>query len=498
MSETQALLSRISALRQRLEQSQGLSRQAVAAAAALQSDWHAPTPPIPIVQRKAQAGAEHDAALDQTVQGVAPSDVGRTLPRQLTWRARQVLEQSRDLIGQLRALSDAFAPPSPEPVEVDDESQPRHLLDFADPLAKFYRETAAIADTALRMIPLFPETATGQLHLCEGLSGILAVVDSRLRTLTAAVDQHQHESDMVDHLADLLTAVEAGQLAELTPFTRLAEVVLADADEGGALRFLACDPSRPPRFTAAHSLTVARVAARILRHDPELKANPLESITAALLHDVGMLRVPPAVLSHEGPLSDEQRRVVEAHCRTGAALLQQLQGEAGKLVQAAACHHERLDGAGYPDGLREAQIPSLARLLAVCDCYVSLCTTRPHRPARETRTALADTLLLAEQGQLDRKHAEHLLHLSFYPVGSAVELADGAVGIVVAAPGMKRDLNAPARPVVALLLDPDGQPLPLPRHVDLAHSDHHNIVRTLSAQEKQAVLGPCFPEWLAA
>jgi hypothetical protein len=165
------------------------------------------------------------------------------------------------------------------------------------------------------------------------------------------------------------------------------------------------------------------------------------------------------------------------------------------LVEAALSHHERLDGTGYPDGLREHQMSSLTRLLAVCDVYASFCAARPHRPARPTRTALADTLLLAEQGLLDRHHAERLLHLSFYPVGTAVELADGAVGVVVATPGPRRDLNGPARPVVAVLLDAQGRPQGPPRHLDLGRSPHHSIVRGLSRQKRRDLLAATFPEW---
>ncbi len=147
-----------------------------------------------------------------------------------------------------------------------------------------------------------------------------------------------------------------------------------------------------------------------------------------------MLRVPAEILAHPGPLSDEQRRAVEAHCHAGVNLVAPLLLDSPWLAEAVRGHHERLDGTGYPDGLRDFQIKPLTRLLAVCDVYASFCTRRPYRPARETRTALTDTLLLADQGQLDRHYAECLLHLSFYPIGSVVELADGAVGVVVATP----------------------------------------------------------------
>ena len=64
---------------------------------------------------------------------------------------------------------------------------------------------------------------------------------------------------------------------------------------------------------------------------------------------------------------------------------------------------------------RPARLTSLSRLLAVCDVYASFCTARPHRPAKETRTALTDVLLMAENGLLDRDYAERLLESVLLP-----------------------------------------------------------------------------------
>jgi hypothetical protein len=164
------------------------------------------------------------------------------------------------------------------------------------------------------------------------------------------------------------------------------------------------------------------------------------------------------------------------------------------LARATAGHHERLDGTGYPAGLRDSQIEPLTRLLAVCDIYAAMCCPRPHRPALETRTALTDTLLLAEQGALDRFQAERLLVLSFYPVGTVVELADGATGVVVATHQDRRDLNALARPVVALLTTSQGQLLPAPRYLDLAECEGRSIVRSLPLAERRELLGRRYPE----
>jgi hypothetical protein len=491
MTETRMLLGKIQALRQRLEQAQGLANEARYAAASLVEETTAAGRGLTVFERLVEEDGAYDHQLDSVVRPLTATirgDDPHPLPRQLTSRARRALENGRDLLLRLRQLADAF--------EQVPESEAPPLLDRQDPLARLYRETVALSDTALRMIPLFPETASSQLRLCEGLEAIFSVVAARLLTLTAGVQRQRKELAGVTRLAELLTALDHGQAMEKRPFLEMAEEVLSDAQECGPLRFLEGDPHNPAHFAACHGLTTARVLGRIIRHDPELKSRPLDALLAALVHDVGMLRVPAEFLAQPGPLSDEQRRAVEAHCHLGVSMAAPLLLDAPWLAEAICGHHERLDGTGYPDGLRDFQIKPLTRLLAVCDVYAAFCTHRSHRPARETRTALTDTLLLAEQGQLDRHYAECLLHLSFYPVGSIVELADGAVGVVVATPQPRRDLSSPARPVVALLTDPRGQPLPLPHHVDLAQCDSPSIVRTLSAAESRQLLGTRFPEWM--
>jgi HD-GYP domain-containing protein (c-di-GMP phosphodiesterase class II) len=491
MSDTQVLLGKIRALRQRLEQAQGLAGEAGAAAAQLAAQGEGAAPRLRLLTERVAAGLEHQALLDGTIRQLAdasaPAEPPRVLPVQLTARARRVLERGRDLLVQLRALADDFA--DDEPADEAPAARPA-----PDPLAVFYRETLAMTETTLRTVQAFPDAPSTQLRLCEGLEAVQGVVAQRLAVLNEAVGRRRREAARVDTLAGLLLALNAEEALDVKPYVALAEALLDEAGQGAPLRFLYEGPERPARFVACHSLSVAQVVARVVRGDPEWRGRALEPVLAALVHDAGMLGVPADVLAYPGPLDDGQRRRVEGHVGAGAALAARLLPDGPWLADAVAGHHERLDGTGYPGGLRELQLAPLPRLLAVCDVYAALCAPRPHRQARETRTALTDTLLLAEQGALDRNHAERLLQLSFYPVGSVVELADGAVGLVVATPSPRRDLDAPARPVVALLADTQGHPLPRPHHVDLAQSDSRSIVRALSKAERRDLLGRRYPD----
>jgi HD-GYP domain-containing protein (c-di-GMP phosphodiesterase class II) len=493
MSETQELLGKIVSLRQRLEKPE---ERACDSGLLVPSLPRSPEPAghLAKLERQVQMGTDHNALIDSSLRQMKAmaggATVARTLPAQLTSRARRLLERGRELLTRLRQLADEF-----HLAHEDGDLSPA-LASTYDPLLLLYRETAAMTDTSLRMIQAFPDAPSAQLRLCTGLEAIVAQIGRQLDTLAAHLDRRRREETRIETLGELLALLEAGKRPDVQAFIAIAEAILSEAQQAAPLRFLSTGPDQPARWVACHSLTVAQVIARVIRHDVELRGRQVEPVLAALVHDAGMLRVPAAILAQPGPLDDFQRRVVEGHCRAGADLATQLLPQGAWLAESVGGHHERLDGTGYPDGLRELQIGSLTRLLAVCDVYAALCTPRSYRPARDPRTALTDTLLLAEQGALCRMQAERLLCLSFYPVGSVVELADGAVGVVVAIHQDRQDLQAPARPVVALLLDARSQPLPVPRCLDLAQCEGHSIVRTLPPTESRTLLGRHYPQWL--
>jgi hypothetical protein len=245
---------------------------------------------------------------------------------------------------------------------------------------------------------------------------------------------------------------------------------------------------------AAASLTVAQVVARVVPHDYEWAGRPLLPVVTALTMDVGMVRVPAAVLGKAGPLDPVERRLIERHPQAGAELVRRLVPDAGALADAVAAHHERPDGTGYPDGARGDAIPSLSRLLSVCSEYAGMASDRPHRPAHDPRTALTDTLLAAEQGKLDRDFSEYLLNLSFHPVGTVVELTDGRTAVVVATHNTRLNLRATARPVVAVLADPSGAVLPRPEFLDLAAADRGGVSRALTTAERRTLLAERYPD----
>ncbi|GHH89523.1 metal-dependent phosphohydrolase [Streptomyces capitiformicae] len=110
---------------------------------------------------------------------------------------------------------------------------------------------------------------------------------------------------------------------------------------------------------------------------------------AGILHDVGKLGVPTRLLRKDGPLTPEERRVIELHPEYGHEMVRGI-SFLGEARAAVLHHHERLDGSGYPCGLVGSQIPEFARVVAVADAFDAMTSTRSYRRARPVAAALAE------------------------------------------------------------------------------------------------------------
>jgi HD-GYP domain-containing protein (c-di-GMP phosphodiesterase class II) len=471
MSESQSILNRLTALRERLEQGREDAKSG------MPDKGGKSRTSIKKLEEKVRTGAEYDGLLDSVLRQLPRDAPLVRLPRQLTARAHRILEDGSEMLRRLRNMSDDLP------------------ADAGDPLVCWHQGTVALADAALRLMGSLPDSASDQLRLCGSIEAIWQGIGQRLGRLGALVSRRQKEARWIDIVAGALRSIQASGPLDGGPLAELADAISMEACEGVPIRFLSAPGDASDRYVACHGLNVAQVMARVIRHDPVLSRRPLEPILATLVHDVGMLGIPAENWNHSDLLSPAQARIVESHTALGAGWLAQALPDKPWLVEAARDHHERLDGTGYPGGLRGNHIGWLARLLSACDVYVAQCSERPHRPARDTRTALVDTLMLIEDGELDRHAGERLLACSMYPAGTVVELADGAIAAVVAV-GSHRDQSPASRPVLAVLTDSQGQCLPSPRYLDLRLSDSTSIVRSLGSAERRQVLGECYPEFV--
>lgn len=169
---------------------------------------------------------------------------------------------------------------------------------------------------------------------------------------------------------------------EIDSAGRAQEDLPAGWEEARKVTSILVDAATPKDgYTADHALEVARLS-RLVGMDLGLNEEELEWLVhGALLHDLGKLDVPEAILEKSGPLTQEEWAVIKRHPEVGARMIEPL-GPLSGAIPVIRHHHERPDGSGYPDELEGEEMPLAARIVAAVDAYDVMLRGRPHRSER--------------------------------------------------------------------------------------------------------------------
>ncbi|MBR3570532.1 MAG: HD domain-containing protein [Oscillibacter sp.] len=142
-------------------------------------------------------------------------------------------------------------------------------------------------------------------------------------------------------------------------------------------------------YTNGHSARVSKYSVMLARQMGKSKEEVDNIRNIALLHDIGKISIPDNILNKPGRLTDEEFAVMRSHSQRGYDILKEI-AIAPELAIGAGFHHERLDGKGYPQGLKNEEIPEIARIIAVADTFDAMYSTRPYRKKMRLRDAVAE------------------------------------------------------------------------------------------------------------
>ena len=253
---------------------------------------------------------------------------------------------------------------------------------------------AAAAEVAMRLTEFAREELGGRaaLELSVGLTLIDAESGGMTDVLAAA------DRDMYAQKRRLRGARPAAE-APAAPLT--AETIQYGGSGAGDVRFssvraLLTAVQARDSYTAAHSRQVVNLARLVSRRLGVGQGEADEIESAALLHDLGKIAVPDAILRKRGPLTQEEQEIMRQHPVVGAQMVASIPGleHLGPIIRA---EHERWDGSGYPDGLAGEAIPLASRIAFVCDAYHAMTHDRPYRRALSHQEAVAE--IRAESGR---------------------------------------------------------------------------------------------------
>jgi HD-GYP domain-containing protein (c-di-GMP phosphodiesterase class II) len=270
--------------------------------------------------------------------------------------------------------------------------------------------------------------------------------------------------------ADVYTRFACDQELDVATARQVVDQLRGNLSEDFAAAVHLAVQSLYDSYPVRHSVQSSMLS-MALGLDAGFTEDEIQSIgLGSLVHDAGMMLVPSRLLGVE-PMTDRDRRDLMRHPLHAAAALDSISGVPTSASSVAAQMHERLDGGGYPHGLRGSAIDRLARYAAVVDAFLGMISPRPHRPANEPYKAVEEILFAARGGRFDPAAVRSLLRVvSLYPVGSCVGLNDGRIGRV-----HRSNPEAVDRPVV-VALDLECEP-PEFEFVDLVQHPELKVVR---------------------
>jgi HD-GYP domain-containing protein (c-di-GMP phosphodiesterase class II) len=184
-------------------------------------------------------------------------------------------------------------------------------------------------------------------------------------------------------------------------------------------------------YTLVHSVAVCTLMVTFCHALHDDRSTLLQAGIGGLLHDVGKVRIPVEILNKPGRYTEYEYEVMQRHPRHGYELLQGMSGVSQDALDIVLNHHERMDGSGYPLGLRGEAISRLARMAAIADVYDAITSDRCYH------TAMPPTAALKKMWEWSRFHFDPELMRAFmtaigiYPVGTLVKLESGRIAVVV-------------------------------------------------------------------
>ncbi len=175
------------------------------------------------------------------------------------------------------------------------------------------------------------------------------------------------------------------------------------------VKALAASVDAKDKYTHGHSSRVAEYSREIARRAGFSEDEQDSIYMMGLLHDVGKIGVPDAIINKKGRLDDEEFAAIKTHPSVGAEILSNIT-DYPELMTGARYHHERYDGRGYPDGLAGDDIPEIARIIAVADTYDAMTSNRSYRSAMPQEKVRAE-IVRCSGSQFDPRFAAIMLNM---------------------------------------------------------------------------------------
>ncbi|MEE8836350.1 MAG: HD domain-containing phosphohydrolase [Eubacteriales bacterium] len=207
-----------------------------------------------------------------------------------------------------------------------------------------------------------------------------------------------------------------------------------DANDAVALNLMELETS--DEYTFNHCVDVATISMITAKNQGLSQTTVRDIGIAGILHDIGKSKVPPEVLNKPARLTTEEFNIIKKHSLYSYEMIRDIPALSDDIKKGVLEHHEKIDGSGYPYGLKGDKIAPYAKVLSVSDIYDALCTTRPYKKGYTPRESVEMLSAMTDKLDIDVLHA-FFSSMILYPVDTIVRLSNGEDARVVRAnPGL--------------------------------------------------------------
>lgn len=290
---------------------------------------------------------------------------------------------------------------------------------------------------------------------------VKADVEPKLSTQPAGRPPNTRTS-VQENIGQMLASAKAGGAIDIKESQKIVARLVQQSTNHNLMMQMSNLRNRQDR-NAGHALNTAILAIAFGKHlgHSEERLNFLG--LGAILHDIGKTRTPNEILNKPGKLTDEELTLIKRHPNDGYEMLMAADKVPDEVLNMVRHHHERVDGSGYPNGIKGNDVPLSVGIISLADAYEMLTTDNPYQPALTPVLALQRLRTTGTQSFGKDLMQDFMRFMGLYPIGSAVKLSSGDIGIVFSA-----DPKTRMRPLIMLVLDEKGIEIRPHRLVNLA------------------------------
>ena len=301
-------------------------------------------------------------------------------------------------------------------------------------------------------VTLAPTASEVEAALEQGLAELAATADTDENRPTPLASERlvarRIQNEAIGLVSGLMDDARSGRSIELEHMCPLVDQMIDSIARNQDALLSLTRIRRVGRYTFEHSVNVAVLMLSLARSLGLDRAQTQDIGLGALLHDLGKILVPTAILNKPAQLTDEEFGLMRAHVGHTCEILADIPGLSPTALAVAAEHHERIDGSGYPQRKVGDQITLYGQMAAIVDVYDAITSDRVYHKALDPHRALSKMLEWSSH-HFDATLVQRFIRcVGIYPIGTLVRLRSGRLGVVVESGG-----QGPFQPIVRIVMD---------------------------------------------